>query len=282
MEIVDTIKTAREIVKNWKSHNQSIAYVPTMGFLHDGHLSLIKNAQSHDKIIVSIFVNPMQFGPKEDYSQYPRDLERDIQLCKENNVDMVFIPDTSQMYSHYFSTYVDMNSLSNTLCGIKRPGHFRGVCTVLAKFFNILTPDVVYLGQKDAQQCVVVKHMIEDLNFDIKVQICPIVREDDGLAKSSRNIYLNQDERKASLALSKSIFCAEKMIQEGEKSSFKIIYAMTNILKQEKLIEIDYIELVDFDTMESVNTIGDNVLGAAAIFVGKTRLIDNFLLQGIK
>ncbi|OOX91019.1 pantoate--beta-alanine ligase [Campylobacter coli] len=282
MEVITSIKEAKQIVKNWKSHNLSIGYVPTMGFLHDGHLSLVKNAKTQDKVIVSIFVNPMQFGPNEDFSSYPRDLERDIKMCQDNGVDMVFIPDAAQMYLKNFSTYVDMNTITDKLCGAKRPGHFRGVCTVLAKFFNILNPDIVYMGQKDAQQCVVVRHMIDDLNFDLKIQICPIIREEDGLAKSSRNVYLSEEERKASLAISQSIFLAEKLVQEGEKNTSKIIQAMKDILEKEKLIKIDYIELVDFNTMENIKNIADNVLGAVAAFVGKTRLIDNFLVQGLK
>ncbi|EIE5174175.1 pantoate--beta-alanine ligase, partial [Campylobacter jejuni] len=249
---------------------------------HDGHLSLVKHAKTQDKVIVSIFVNPMQFGPNEDFSSYPRDLERDIKMCQDNGVDMVFIPDATQMYLKNFSTYVDMNTITDKLCGAKRPGHFRGVCTVLTKFFNILNPDIVYMGQKDAQQCVVVRHMVDDLNFDLKIQICPIIREEDGLAKSSRNVYLSKEERKASLAISQSIFLAEKLVREGEKNTSKIIQAMKDILEKEKLIKIDYIELVDFNTMENIENITDNVLGAVAAFVGKTRLIDNFLVQGLK
>ena len=226
MQIINNIKDLKNIIKKWKNQGLSIGYVPTMGYLHEGHLSLIKKASKNDKIIVSIFVNPMQFGVNEDLATYPRDLERDAKLCENEGVAVLFMPSVEQMYPKDFSSYVDMNSLTDKLCGAKREGHFRGVCTILMKFFHLITPDVAYFGQKDAQQCAVVKHMVEDLNLDLEIEICPIVREKDGLAKSSRNVYLNEAERKAALVLSRAIFLGENLIQKGERESKIILQAM--------------------------------------------------------
>lgn len=282
MQIINDIKDLKNIIKKWKNQGLSIGYVPTMGYLHEGHLSLIKKASKNDKIIVSIFVNPMQFGVNEDLATYPRDLERDAKLCENEGVAVLFMPSVEQMYPKDFSSYVDMNSLTDKLCGAKREGHFRGVCTILMKFFHLITPDVAYFGQKDAQQCAVVKHMVEDLNLDLEIEICPIVREKDGLAKSSRNVYLNEAERKAALVLSRAIFLGENLIQKGKRESKIILQAMREELQKESLARIDYIELVNPKTMQNLERIEDSALGALAVYIGKTRLIDNFLLLNLK
>ncbi|MDL0107667.1 pantoate--beta-alanine ligase [Campylobacter felis] len=282
MQIINDIKDLKNIIKKWKNQGLSIGYVPTMGYLHEGHLSLIKKASKNDKIIVSIFVNPMQFGVNEDLATYPRDLERDAKLCENEGVAVLFTPSVEQMYPKSFSSYVDMNSLTDKLCGAKREGHFRGVCTILMKFFHLITPDVAYFGQKDAQQCAVVKHMVEDLNLDLEIEICPIIREKDGLAKSSRNVYLNEAERKAALVLSRAIFLGENLIQKGERESKIILQAMREELQKESLARIDYIELVNPKTMQNLERIEDSALGALAVYIGKTRLIDNFLLLNLK
>ncbi|EEA8818446.1 pantoate--beta-alanine ligase [Campylobacter upsaliensis] len=282
MQIINDIKDLKNIIKKWKNQGLSIGYVPTMGYLHEGHLSLIKKASKNDKIIVSIFVNPMQFGINEDLATYPRDLERDAKLCENEGVAVLFTPSVEQMYPKDFSSYVDMNSLTDKLCGAKREGHFRGVCTILMKFFHLITPDVVYFGQKDAQQCAVVKHMVEDLNLDLEIEICPIIREKDGLAKSSRNVYLNEAERKAALVLSRAIFLGENLIKKGERESKIILQAMREELQKESLARIDYIELVNPKTMQNLERIEDSALGALAVYIGKTRLIDNFLLLNLK
>lgn len=282
MQIINNIKDLKNIIKKWKNQGLSIGYVPTMGYLHEGHLSLIKKASKNDKIIVSIFVNPMQFGVNEDLATYPRDLERDAKLCENEGVAVLFMPSVEQMYPKDFSSYVDMNSLTDKLCGAKREGHFRGVCTILMKFFHLITPDVAYFGQKDAQQCAVVKHMVEDLNLDLEIEICPIVREKDGLAKSSRNVYLNEAERKAALVLSRAIFLGENLIQKGERESKIILQAMREELQKESLARIDYIELVNPKTMQNLERIEDSALGALAVYIGKTRLIDNFLFLNLK
>ncbi|EFO9299532.1 pantoate--beta-alanine ligase [Campylobacter upsaliensis] len=282
MQIINDIKDLKNIIKKWKNQGLSIGYVPTMGYLHEGHLSLIKKASKNDKIIVSIFVNPMQFGVNEDLATYPRDLERDAKLCENEGVAVLFTPSVEQMYPKGFSSYVDMDSLTDKLCGAKREGHFRGVCTILMKFFHLITPDVAYFGQKDAQQCAVVKHMVEDLNLDLEIEICPIIREKDGLAKSSRNVYLNEAERKAALVLSRAIFLGENLIQKGERESKIILQAMREELQKESLARIDYIELVNPKTMEHLERIEDSALGALAVYIGKTRLIDNFLFLNLK
>ncbi|EAK2883708.1 pantoate--beta-alanine ligase [Campylobacter upsaliensis] len=282
MQIINDIKDLKNIIKKWKNQDLSIGYVPTMGYLHEGHLSLIKKASKNDKIIVSIFVNPMQFGVNEDLATYPRDLERDAKLCENEGVAVLFTPSVEQMYPKDFSSYVDMNSLTDKLCGAKREGHFRGVCTILMKFFHLITPDVAYFGQKDAQQCAVVKHMVEDLNLDLEIEICPIIREKDGLAKSSRNVYLNEAERKAALVLSRAIFLGENLIKKGERESKIILQAMREELQKESLARIDYIELVHPLTMQNLERIEDSALGALAVYIGKTRLIDNFLLLNLK
>lgn len=281
MEIVYTVNDVRQTIKEWKKEGLSIGFVPTMGYLHEGHQSLIKRAVSeNDRVVVSIFVNPMQFGPTEDLDSYPRDLERDAQMCEETGADLIFHPEASEMYMPDFCSYVDMNSLTSGLCGRSRPVHFRGVCTVVNKLFNIVGAHRAYFGQKDAQQLAVIKRMVRDLNMDIEIVGCPIIREEDGLAKSSRNTYLNTAERNAALILSKSIEMGRQMIVQGERNTEKIIAAMTDYIKSEPLAKIDYVEVVDALSMEKVDSINKSVLVAIAVFIGKTRLIDNFIYEG--
>ena len=279
MKIVSTIEEVRAQVKEWKKEGQSIGFVPTMGYLHEGHMSLIDAAGENDKVVVSIFVNPMQFGPTEDLASYPRDLEHDAKLCEEHGVDLIFHPTPEEMYGDQFYSYVDMDVLTKELCGLSRPVHFRGVCTVVTKLFNIVTPDRAYFGQKDAQQLAVIKRMVKDLNMPLTITGCPIIREADGLAKSSRNTYLSIEEREAALVLSRSIFLGKEMAEKGERDCKKILAAMTAEIEKEPLAKIDYVKIVDLDTMQQVEKIDRGILAAIAVYIGKTRLIDNFMYE---
>ena len=279
MKIVSTIEEVRAQVKEWKKEGQSIGFVPTMGYLHEGHMSLIDAAGENDKVVVSIFVNPMQFGPMEDLASYPRDLEHDAKLCEEHGVDLIFHPTPEEMYGDQFYSYVDMDVLTKELCGLSRPVHFRGVCTVVTKLFNIVTPDRAYFGQKDAQQLAVIKRMVKDLNMPLTITGCPIIREEDGLAKSSRNTYLSIEEREAALVLSRSIFLGKEMVEKGERDCKKILAAMTAEIEKEPLAKIDYVKIVDLDTMQQVEKIDRGILAAIAVYIGKTRLIDNFMYE---
>lgn len=280
MRIVESIKDVRATVKEWKAKGLKVGFVPTMGYLHEGHESLIRKAsEENDRVVVSIFVNPIQFGPKEDLSTYPRDLERDSKVCESAGADIIFHPENEEMYFKDFSTFVDMNGLTAELCGKSRPTHFRGVCTVVTKLFNIVAPDRAYFGEKDAQQLAVIKRMVRDLNIDIEIIGCPIVREKDGLAKSSRNTYLSVEERNAATILNKSLTLAKEKIQAGERDSEIIIKLIEEVINSEKLARIDYIEVVDSLSMEKVERIEKSVLVAIAVFIGKTRLIDNFTYE---
>ena len=285
MQIFFKIKETKELIKKWKAEGYSIGFVPTMGYLHEGHTSLIERARAeNDKVVVSIFVNPTQFAPSEDLDSYPRDLEKDKDLCDKAGADLIFHPDTSEMYPDSSCTFVDMYKVSKELCGKSRPTHFRGVCTVVNKLFNIIEPDKAYFGQKDAQQLAVIKRMVNDLNINTEIVDCPIIREEDGLAKSSRNIYLNEKERSAALILQKALIKSGDMIIEGERSSEILIETMRNIINSEPLAKIDYIEIVNNDTIEKINIIDlskNEVLVAVAVFIGKTRLIDNFILKSL-
>ena len=279
MQIAYTVKEVREQVKAWRKEGLSVGLVPTMGYLHEGHASLIKKAvEDNDRVVTSIFVNPTQFAPTEDLEAYPRDMEKDSKLCETLGVDLIFHPEPEEMYAPDFCTWVDMDVLSKTLCGKSRPIHFRGVCTVVSKLFHIVTPDRAYFGQKDAQQLAIIRRMVRDLNMDIEVVGCPIVREEDGLAKSSRNTYLNEEERKAALILSQSIFLGQKMVQEGETDAAKIKAAMVEKIQSEPLARIDYVEIVDGLSMQPVDTVQSPTLAAIAVYIGKTRLIDNFIV----
>lgn len=275
MKIVSTIAEVRECVNIWKKEGKTVGFVPTMGYLHEGHMSLIDAARENDKVVVSIFVNPIQFGPNEDLASYPRDLEHDAKMCQEHGVDLIFHPASEEMYGDNFYSFVDMNVLTQELCGLTRPVHFRGVCTVVTKLFNIVAPDKAYFGQKDAQQLAIVRRMVKDLNMPIEIVGCPIVREADGLAKSSRNTYLSEKERQAALVLSRSIFLAKEMAEKGERDAKKIISAMTAEIQKEPLAKIDYVKAVDSLTMQQVEKIEGEVLIAIAVYIGKTRLIDN-------
>lgn len=278
MKAATTINEVREIVTQWKKEGKSIGLVPTMGFLHEGHGSLIKKAvEQNDRVVVSDFVNPTQFGPDEDLEAYPRDFDADKFYAESLGADLIFHPEPSEMY-HDQCTYVNIDKLSDHLCGAKRPIHFKGVCTVCSKLFNIVTPDRVYYGQKDAQQLAIIKKMVLDMNFPLEVIGCPIVREEDGLAKSSRNTYLSEEERKAALCLSKAIFTAEKATEKGMNSA-DIIKIIKDIISKEPLAKIDYIEVVDLLDMQPVTKVENDILVAIAVYIGKTRLIDNFIFE---
>lgn len=275
MKTTDKISEVRSIVKQWKKEGLTIGLVPTMGFLHEGHASLIRKAhEQNDRVVVSDFVNPTQFGPNEDLAKYPRDFDRDCRLCEEMGADLVFHPEPSEMY-HDPHTYVNIDTLSETLCGVTRPIHFRGVCTVVSKLFNIVTPDRAYFGQKDAQQLAIIRKMVIDLNFDIEIVGCPIVREADGLAKSSRNTYLSPEERKAALCLSHAVKKGQEIIHKDIDAQ-EVIDAMKAVIEAEPLAKIDYVSVVDALDMQPVEKVDRNVLVAMAVYIGKTRLIDNF------
>ena len=281
MQVTKTVKETRDIVKAWKREGLTVGLVPTMGFLHEGHASLIKRArEENDRVVVSVFVNPTQFGPNEDLESYPRDFGRDSQLCKSMGADLIFHPEPEDMYDNPCA-FVSIEKLSDNLCGKTRPIHFRGVCTVVSKLFNIVAPDRAYFGQKDAQQLAIIKKMVRDLNFDIEIVGCPIVREEDGLAKSSRNTYLSPEERKAALCLSKSVVKGREIIREGMNAD-ELLKEMKMVIEAEPLAVIDYVSAVDALTMEPVNTIDRPVLVAMAVYIGKTRLIDNFSWENTK
>lgn len=281
MRIYEEISKIRETVTAWKKDGLTIGLVPTMGYLHEGHKSLIDTARrENDRVVVSIFVNPMQFGPSEDFASYPRDLEKDAKLCEDAGVDVIFHPTAEEMYTEGFCSYVDMNGLTTELCGKSRPTHFRGVQTVVLKLFNIVTPDKAYFGQKDAQQLAVIKRMVTDLNVGTEIVGCPIIREEDGLAKSSRNTYLNEEERKAALILHKSLVVGKALLESGETDAAAVKAAITAEIETEPLAKIDYVDVVDFDTVTPIEKIDGSVLVAIAVYIGKTRLIDNFLIEG--
>ena len=280
MKVVHKISEVREIVNTWKREGLSVGLVPTMGYLHEGHQSLIKKAvEENDRVVVSVFVNPMQFGENEDLDSYPRDLEKDTNLCEETGANLIFNPTPEEMYPEGFCSYVDMNSLTKELCGKSRPIHFRGVMTVVRKLFNIVTPNKAYFGMKDAQQLLIIKRMVKDLSFGIEIVGCPIVREEDGLAKSSRNTYLSEEERKAALILYKTINLGKKLLEEGERDSAVLLSKMKENINKEPLAKIDYVEAVDIEKVEKVDKIEGTVLVAMAVYIGKTRLIDNFVFE---
>lgn len=279
MKIVAAADEVREQVREWRREGLSVGLVPTMGYLHEGHKSLIDKAvEQNDRVVVSVFVNPIQFGPGEDLATYPRDLERDASLCEAAGASLIFHPEKENMYFDDFCTYVDMDGLTKGLCGKTRPTHFRGVCTVVSKLFNIVQPDRAYFGQKDAQQLAVIRRMVRDLNFNLEIIGCPIIREEDGLAKSSRNTYLSSEERKAATILHKGLLRGEQLIQNGERSASAIIGEITRVIESEPLAKIDYVEVVDFDRIEKIDIIEGTVLTAVAVYIGKTRLIDNFII----
>ena len=282
MEVIvaRTPKEVKEIIRDWKKQGYSIGLVPTMGYLHEGHGSLIERAvKENDKVMVSVFVNPIQFGPNEDLETYPRDFDADLQMIEKLGADMVFHPEPSDMYAPDFSTTISVAGVSENLCGARRPGHFNGVCTVVTKLFNLSEADRAYFGQKDAQQLAVVRRMVRDLNANIEIVGCPIIREDDGLAKSSRNTYLNPDERKAATVLSKALRTGKQMIESGEKNAEVVKSKITEIISKEPLAKIDYVEITDWNSIEPVDIIDRSTLCAIAVYIGKTRLIDNFIYE---
>lgn len=278
MQVVKTIQEVREIVKGWRKEGLSVGLVPTMGFLHEGHQSLIaKSVDDNDRTVVSVFVNPIQFGPSEDLEAYPRDLNHDMAAVEAMGGDLIFNPEPSEMYPAHFTTFVDTTETTELLCGARRAGHFRGVCTVVSKLFNIVGPDRAYFGQKDAQQLATVRRFVRDLNFDLEIIACPIVREADGLAKSSRNTYLSAEERRAALILSKSLKLGQTAVENGERDASAIIKIISDSLQTEPLARVDYVEVVDLNNVQRVEAIEGETLVAIAVYIGKTRLIDNFI-----
>lgn len=286
MIIANTVKDVREKVKEWKAAGLTVGLVPTMGALHEGHASLVEAAvRDCDRVVTSIFVNPTQFSAGEDLDSYPRDFEKDCRILEEKGCHMVFHPSVEEMYPDGFGTYVNLETeMTNQLCGKSRPGHFRGVCTVVSKLFHIATPDRAYFGEKDAQQLAVIRRMVRDMNFDMEIVGCPIIREADGLAKSSRNSYLSSEERAAAVVLYRSIEAAKQLISDemaGQDcvSSSKIVNLMTEIVSSEPKARIDYIEAVDGMTLLPKENAGAGDLVAMAVYIGKTRLIDNFTIS---
>ena len=264
-----------------RSLRKTVGLVPTMGSLHEGHLSLVRQSlKKADTTVVSIFVNPLQFGPREDFERYPRDQARDSAVLEREGVDILFQPGDNEMYPEGFRTMVEVGGLQDRLCGRSRPGHFKGVATVVLKLFNIVQPDLAFFGRKDAQQAIILRRMAEDLNLGVKIEVLPIVRENDGLALSSRNTYLSPDERRASRVLFGSLEEARRMWTRGEKASGPIREQMLRLIGAEPLAKVDYVEIVDPKTLESVDRLEGDVLVALAVFVGRTRLIDNIVLEG--
>ena len=281
MKIAYTVEDVKSQVRQWKKEGFTVGLVPTMGYLHEGHESLIKRAVAeNDRVVVSVFLNPTQFAPNEDLASYPRDFEADTKLCERAGAALVFHPEPSEMYAEDACTFVDMTAVTKELCGKSRPIHFRGVCTVVNKLMNISMADRAYFGQKDAQQLAVIRRMVRDLNMNVEVVGCPIIREADGLAKSSRNTYLSEEERKAGLVLSQAVKLGQKLVAEGEKSAAAVTGAMSELISAEPLAKIDYVSMVSWDSIEPVETIEGPVLVAMAVYIGKTRLIDNFIYEG--
>ncbi|HGZ2632944.1 TPA: pantoate--beta-alanine ligase, partial [Clostridioides difficile] len=268
--LVKEIKLLRNIIKDWRKHGYSIGLVTTMGFLHEGHQSLIKKAvKENDKVVVSVFVNPTQFGPNEDFNSYPRDIDKDFKYCMDSGATVVFNPSPEEMYLKGNCTTINVSGLTDFLCGAKRPVHFGGVCLVVSKFLNIVTPDKAYFGEKDAQQLAVIKRMVKDLNIDTEIIGCPIIRENDGLAKSSRNTYLSEEERKSALILNKSLSLAKEELVKGNLNPENIKELITAKINSEHLAKIDYVEIVDSETLQPVKQIEHSILVAIAVFIGK-------------
>lgn len=280
MNIAETIKETRQMVKAWRRQGLTVGLVPTMGFLHEGHESLIRrSAAENDRTVVSIFVNPMQFGKNEDLAAYPRDFQRDSRVCQEAGAHLIFHPSPEEMYPPDFFTYTDMDTITEGLCGGNRPGHFRGVCTVVGKLFHIASPDRAYFGQKDAQQLSVIRKMTRDLDFDLEIVGCPTVREADGLAKSSRNTYLSEEERQQAAVLYQSLRYAEKAIAAGERDVKTMREEMIRMISQQPLAKIDYVEFVDWELLRPLEKLEKPALVAVAVKFGNTRLIDNYLWE---
>ncbi|GHT81752.1 pantothenate synthetase [Actinomycetota bacterium] len=292
--LIKTVSELREIRAKWRKEGLTVGLVPTMGYLHRGHQSLIQRAkEDNDKVIVSDFLNPLQFGPSEDLSKYPRDLDKDLEAVMQCGADILFYPSANEMYGADFgeqelalTMVVPPKDLTNTLCGLKRPGHFEGVCTVVAKLFNIVEPESAYFGKKDYQQLVIIRKMVADTNRNLQVVGCPIVREEDGLALSSRNIYLNQSERQAALVLNRALTLAKRLIDDGASNANDVVCAVTKFIESEPLAKIDYVSFVDAIELKPLSSITEPALLALAVFIGedvhRTRLIDNFVYYNEK
>ncbi|KUK36609.1 MAG: Pantothenate synthetase [Thermacetogenium phaeum] len=281
MEVIQEVKRMQEIAFDLRRTGKIVGFVPTMGYLHEGHLSLVRAARRDcDLVVVSIFVNPLQFGPREDFASYPRDLERDLRLAEAEGVDYVFVPSAEEMYPQGFSTYVEVTGeLTEKMCGRSRPGHFRGVTTVVMKLFQLVQPTKAYFGQKDAQQALVIKRMVEDLNVPVEIITCPIVREEDGLAMSSRNVYLTPEERKLALALPKALTVGKELIEKGERDPQKVREKILEILQSSPGVRVDYVEVCNGENLADLEELKGPILLAAAVWVGKARLIDNIYLE---
>jgi len=280
MKIIKEVDKMKTYARIMKKGNKLVGFVPTMGYLHEGHLAVIRTARKQsDVVILSIFVNPIQFGPGEDFKKYPRDIRKDEELAKSCGVDILFYPDKEDMYPGGFSTYVNVEGLTDQLCGKSRPGHFRGVTTVVAKLFEIIKPDIAYFGQKDAQQALVVGKMVDDLNMDVTIKTLPTVRDDDGVAISSRNVYLSKTERKDAAVLYKSLEAAHQAVESGERNAKKLVERIRGIISTVPSAKVDYISIVDARSLKGISRIKGEALATLAVFVGKTRLIDNMILN---
>jgi pantoate--beta-alanine ligase len=278
MKVIADPQKLNRLLKKIACCNKSIGFIPTMGALHPGHLSLIKQARrENDTVVVSIFVNPAQFGPREDLKKYPRPLKNDLKLCRKAGVDLIFLPDSKIIYPQGFSTFVNVEGLSNLLCGISRPGHFRGVATIVAKLINIVSPDILYLGQKDAQQAIIISRMVKDLNFPVKIKIMPTLREKNGLALSSRNAYLNKSQRSDAVVLFKALSLAKSLLDHGQRDAARIISRMKQLIAKKKQAKIDYVAIVDLEKFQEIKKIKQNCLIALAVKIGNCRLIDNLV-----
>ncbi|HEY6250625.1 MAG TPA: pantoate--beta-alanine ligase [Candidatus Angelobacter sp.] len=282
MRIISSAAEITAISKEARRSGKRVGLVPTMGALHQGHLSLVRAAHAQsDVVVVSIFVNPTQFGPKEDFSRYPRPLEKDLELLQAEKVDFVFSPSVEEMYPPSSSTWVTVEGLSEKLDGRSRPGHFRGVTTVVAKLLNIVQPDLAIFGQKDAAQAAIIRRMIQDLDSDTRIVICPIVREKDGLAMSSRNVYLNTEQRKQATVLYRALMRVQTLVDQGESDATKLIAAGQQVIAEEPGVRLDYFEIIDWETLDPVANVSNGALVAVAAYVGETRLIDNVVLHGL-
>ncbi len=280
MEVITKINEMRTGVLSVKDRKMSIGFVPTMGALHDGHISLMRSARKeNDELVVSIYLNPTQFDNNDDFNKYPRQLNKDIEIIRQENADVVFAPCTEELYPDGFCTYVTQDKLTDTLCGRVRPGHLNGVTTIVTKLFNIIKPDRAYFGQKDYQQSAVIKRLVADLNMDIDVKVCPTVREEDGLALSSRNKRLNLEERQSALCIYGSLLKARAMFASNIRDTKEIIEEMTSVIKKAKHTKIDYISIVNAHTLEDLSSINEKALAAVAVWIGNTRLIDNTILE---
>ncbi|MBM3305927.1 MAG: pantoate--beta-alanine ligase [Candidatus Aminicenantes bacterium] len=276
MRVVTGIPEMKALAGEWKAAGRTIGFVPTMGYLHEGHLSLVRASKERcEATVVSIFVNPAQFGPSEDFQRYPRDLAKDSATLEREGVDVLFVPAAEAVYPPGYKTYVEVRDLQDRLCGRTRPGHFRGVATIVLKLFNIVRPDVAFFGAKDAQQTVTIEKMARDLDLDVEIAVCPVVREPDGLAMSSRNVYLSPDERAAARVLSKSLAEAERLIREGERDASRVAARVKDIIAGEPLARLDYAEIVEAGTLEPVAEVRGDTLILLAVYIGRTRLIDN-------